>query len=81
MNEPTDIPNIVYVKYEETDGGLQIARHVRPAILDPSKELSDFVRDIVHTYKSNPALTYLGLADQDEYEAFKNLNMRQWEGA
>jgi hypothetical protein len=75
MHEPTEIPNIVYVKYEARDGGLQIARHMRPAILDPTVDLSDFVRDIVHSYKADPGITYLGLADHDEYEAFKNLRL------
>ena len=73
MTESSETPNFVYVKYEGTDSGMQIARHMRPALLDPSDELSDFVREIVLSYKSNPGLTYLGLADEDEYEAFRKL--------
>jgi hypothetical protein len=81
MIEPTEIPNIVYVKYESADGKLRIGRHVRPALLDPNSDLSDFVREIVQSYKVDPNLTYLGLADYDEYEAFTNLSRRDKTGS
>jgi hypothetical protein len=74
MTEPIDTPAFVYVKFEAANGQLQIAKHVRPLLLDPSDELGDFIRDIVHTYKADPDVTYLGLADEDEYEAFRKLH-------
>ncbi len=68
------VSQIVYVKYESVDGSLNIAKHVRPALLSASEEADDFIRDIVHNYKSNPDMRYLGLADEDEFAAFERLH-------
>jgi hypothetical protein len=75
--EPIPAPRFVYVKYATTGGDLQIARHMRPALLGPGEDISDFVRDLVHTYKSNRSVKYLGIADEDEFAAFRTLNDRR----
>jgi hypothetical protein len=75
MNNSTDNLQVVFVKFETDDGSLRIARHERATLLSPDEEIDDYVRDIVHDYKSNPSVKYLGLADQDEFDAFQKLKV------
>ena len=70
MTNSPDNLQVIFVKYEDENGALNIGRHANATLLSPDQDIDDYVRDIVHEYKANPKVTYLGLADQDEYEAF-----------
>jgi hypothetical protein len=73
MSTGSDNTRVVFVKFESADGVLHIARHERTALPSPDEQVDEYIREIVHDYKSNPGVTYLGLADQDEYDAFMKI--------